>query len=64
MERQDSIDIPANGSVRLAPGGYHVMLMGVQEPKRDGDVIPLMLVFKNGEEMILSVPVKRREFMK
>lgn len=64
MERQDSINIPANGSVRLAPGGYHVMLIGVQEPKRDGDVIPLTLVFKNGEEMILSVPVKRRKFMK
>ncbi|MGM0516761.1 MAG: copper chaperone PCu(A)C [Pseudomonadota bacterium] len=64
MQRQDSIDIPPNGSVELAPGGYHVMLIGVQEPKRDGDVIPLTLFFANGEEMTLSVPVKRRDFMK
>ena len=64
MKRQDSIVIPANGSATLAPGGYHVMLIGVQEPRRAGDEIPLTLVFDDGEEMTVPVPVKRREFMK
>jgi len=64
MKRQDAIVVPANGTATLAPGGYHVMLIGVQEPRRAGDEIPITLVFEDGEEMTVSVPVKRREFMK
>lgn len=63
MKRQDAILVPANGSVTLAPGGYHVMLIGVQEPPRAGDRIPLTLIFDDGEEMTVSVPVRTREFM-
>ena len=64
MRRQDFILVPANGTATLAPGGYHVMLIGVQEPRRAGDEIPLTLVFDDGEEMTVSVPVKQRAFMK
>ena len=64
MERQDAIAIPANGSTQLAPGGYHVMLIGVQTPRRAGDEIPVTLTFADGETMTIPVPVKRRDFMK
>lgn len=64
MKRQDAIRIPANGSTTLQPGGYHVMLIGVQTPKRAGDEVPLTLVFDDGEEMTVTVPVRKREFMK
>ncbi len=64
MKRQDAIRIPANGSATLEPGGYHVMLIGVQEPMSAGDEVPLTLVFDEGEEITVTVPVKKREFMK
>ena len=64
MERQDAIAIPADGAARLAPGGYHVMLIGVETPRRAGDEIPVTLTFADGETMTLPVPVKRRDFMK
>ncbi|MFO7808306.1 copper chaperone PCu(A)C [Guyparkeria sp.] len=63
MKREDAILVPANGSATLAPGGYHVMLIGLQEPKRAGDRIPLTLIFDDGEEMTVTVPVRKREFM-
>lgn len=40
------IDIPAGKSVKLASGGYHVMLMQLQKPLNPGDKVPLQLTFE------------------
>lgn len=44
----DSVTIPAGGSVMLAPGGMHVMFMGLDgDPLDAGEEVPATLVFEN-----------------
>ncbi len=58
----DGIDLPAGKPVKLAPGGYHVMLMDLQKPLNAGDRVPLKLTFelagKKRETIDLSVEVR------
>jgi copper(I)-binding protein len=42
------IPVPAGGKTELAPGGYHVMLIGLTEPLLEGGVVPLTLTFRSG----------------
>jgi len=46
MVHLDAIDIPAGGAVTLAPGGLHIMLMGLTGPVTEGEMIPATLVFE------------------
>jgi copper(I)-binding protein len=46
MVHLDAIDIPAGGTVTLAPGGLHIMLMGLTGPLAEGDLIPAILIFE------------------
>lgn len=64
MLKQDALVIPEMGSLALRPGGYHVMLIGVHEPRpKAGDVIPMRLDLEGGKSIELKVPVKRRADM-
>jgi periplasmic copper chaperone A len=40
------LEIPAGGSVELKPGGYHIMLMGLEAPLKKGDMVMLQLKFE------------------
>lgn len=51
-------DIPAQGELQLKPGGYHIMLMGLKAPLKQGDKFPLTLVFKHAGEVKVSVKVE------
>lgn len=64
MLRQDVLVIPEMGSLELRPGGYHIMLIGVHEPRpKAGDVIPMRLDLEGGKSIEFKVPVKRRADM-
>ncbi len=64
MLKQDALVIPAMGSLTLKPGSYHIMLIGVQDPRpKAGDVIPVRLDFEGGKQMTVQVPVKKRADM-
>ncbi|HEY6135169.1 MAG TPA: copper chaperone PCu(A)C [Rubrivivax sp.] len=56
------LDLPAGKLVELKPGGYHVMLMGLKQPLKDGDTVPVTLVVegKDGkrETLELKAPVR------
>lgn len=58
----EGIDLPAGKPVKLAPGGYHVMLMDLQKPLKAGDRVPLKLTFelagKKTETLDLTVEVR------
>jgi copper(I)-binding protein len=62
MSAVEGIDLPAKQTVRLAPGGYHVMLMGLKQPLKAGDHVPLKLTFelanKKRESVDLHVEVR------
>ncbi len=64
MLKQDALVIPAMGSLELRPGGYHVMLIGVQDPRpKAGDVIPVRLDLEDGTHITVETPVKKRADM-
>ena len=46
QEVKAGIEVPANGTLELKPGGYHVMLMNVTKPLSVGDSLKLDLVFE------------------
>jgi copper(I)-binding protein len=58
MRPVKSVDIPANGRVRFATGGYHVMLVGLKEPLVEGQKFPLKLTFRVAGTINQEVRVK------
>ncbi|MEL6151138.1 MAG: copper chaperone PCu(A)C [Chloroflexota bacterium] len=59
----DGLVIPAGERVELRPGGFHVMLLGLQEPFLDGDALFLELTFDNGETIAIAAPIEDRLMM-
>jgi copper(I)-binding protein len=62
MQKVDGIDLPPGQSVNLSSGGYHVMLFDLKQQLKEGEQVPLTLVFlgadKKRENVTVQVPVK------
>lgn len=59
MIQVPKIDIKANSTTELKPGGLHIMFMGIKRPMVVGDSVKMTLTFDNGEVIMLDkVPVK------
>ena len=58
------LKVPANGSVELKPGSYHVMIMGLKQDLKTGSSVKLKLVFKSGKTLELTAPVQEGPGMK
>jgi copper(I)-binding protein len=58
MRQVDGIDLPAGKPVVLAPGGLHVMLIGLKAPLKEGDRFPLTLKFEHAGETVVTVNVE------
>ena len=58
MEKLDCLTIPARGRIDLAPGGLHLMLIGLEAPLKEGRRFPLRLIFDHAGELHLDVEVK------
>lgn len=52
------LPVPANGSVVLKPGSYHVMLIGLKKPLTAGETFPLKLTFAKAGTISVTVPVQ------
>jgi copper(I)-binding protein len=55
---EGGLEVPANGSVSLKPGGYHVMLMKLKSPLVTDDTFKLTLKFQSGKDVVVDVTVK------
>lgn len=42
----DGLEVPASGSVELKPGSYHVMMMDLQQPLKEGESFHGTLTFE------------------
>jgi len=51
------LPLPAGETVALAPGGTHIMLMGLRQPLREGERFPLTLRFEKAGEVEVEVEV-------
>ncbi|MFD0804373.1 copper chaperone PCu(A)C, partial [Streptomonospora algeriensis] len=60
MKEAGEVPVPAGGSARLEPGGYHLMLMGIPEAPTAGDTVGLSLEFAGGTEIEVEAPVLER----
>ncbi|OCL91856.1 hypothetical protein AAX29_00502 [Aliarcobacter thereius] len=58
MYEVEEILIKANSNTDLKPGGYHIMLIGLNKSLNEGDLIDLSLEFSNGEIKNLELEVK------
>jgi len=56
-EMEAGMPLPAGQAVALAPGGNHIMLLGVREPLKAGDTVPLTLTFATAGPVEVEVPV-------
>src|SRR6266404_1711286 len=45
-------------TVKLAPGGYHLMLMDLKQPFKQGDKVPVTLEFEKAGKVALSLDVQ------
>ena len=57
MEQIPELNIDANATVYLEPGGLHLMMMAPQQPTKPGMVIPLQLILEDGRQIRVDVPV-------
>jgi periplasmic copper chaperone A len=58
MRAAPSLPIPAGAVVTLAPGGYHIMLMGLKHLLTAGQTFPLTLTFAHAAPVTVEVPVQ------
>lgn len=52
------IPVPAGQTVELRPGGFHVMLIGLTAPLRQGTQVPLTLRFERAGEVRVELSVE------
>jgi len=52
MRAVPALDLPAMQNVELKPGGYHIMLVGLKQPLKAGDKVPLTLTFRIGQKTV------------
>jgi hypothetical protein len=58
MRPVEMIEVPAKGAVELKSGGYHLMLMDVQEAPKIGEKVPLSLTFERAGTVELHATVQ------
>lgn len=56
------VQLPARKTVKLAPGGLHVMLVGIKKPLKEGDKVPLSLTVESagGVTSIVAIEAEVR----
>ena len=62
MRHLEELAIPANQTVKLGPGGFHLMLFELDSPFKAGEQVKFRLCFKDKagkiQEKFISIPVK------
>ena len=57
MRRVEFIAVPAGGAAQLRPGGDHVMFINLHKPLKEGDMVPVTLVFEKAGRKQIDMPV-------
>jgi len=58
MQKVDRVKLPV-GKTELT-GAYHIMLIGLKSPVKEGDQVKMTLHFENSVSKTVTVPVKKR----
>jgi copper(I)-binding protein len=57
MQAVDAVPLPAGKAVQLKPGGFHVMMIGLDKPVKAGDKVPLKLTIEDAKGKRTTVDV-------
>lgn len=52
------LEIPAGGKVALAPGGYHLMFIGLKQQPKQGEAFPATLTFEKAGTVTVEFAVE------
>jgi copper(I)-binding protein len=58
MRLLGELDLPPGDSVKLVPGGIHVMFVGLTRALLEGDSVELTLRFGTADPLVLKLPVR------
>ncbi len=58
QELPKGLPIDAGKTVALAPGGYHLMMMGLKAPLKEGDKVPVTLTFEKAGKVDVTLDVR------
>jgi copper(I)-binding protein len=61
MRAVAAVECPPGVTVRIEPGGLHVMLIGLARPLIAGTAFALLLQFRDAGVLTLQVPVENKE---
>ena len=57
MKPEARVAVPSGGRATFAPGGYHLMLIGLSKTVKAGDQLPATLTFASGAKLPVSFSV-------
>lgn len=60
MEKQNSLTIPAQDTIELSPGAFHLMLFDPKAPLKSGDTTTITFTFADGTSNTVEANVKKR----
>jgi periplasmic copper chaperone A len=58
MRPHEQLVVPAGQTIKLEPGGLHVMLHGVTQPLAVGQSVPLVLLLDDGSKVQVAALVR------
>jgi periplasmic copper chaperone A len=58
MREVKDIDVRPGATVELKPGGYHIMLMDLKQPLKQGDTVPVTLRFEKAGALEVRASVE------
>ncbi len=64
MRQVKDIAVPANGTVELKPGGFHLMFLNLKGPFVAGETVPVKLKFAKAGDVEVKFPVNAAGAMK
>jgi copper(I)-binding protein len=58
MKDVASVNVPAGGTIKFSPGGYHLMCMDATKAIKPGATVPVTLNFADGKKVVANFAVK------
>ncbi|MFJ8161994.1 copper chaperone PCu(A)C [Streptomyces sp. NPDC096136] len=62
MQQVQSMDVPADGELKLERGGNHIMFMGLKNKPNVGDKVTVELRFEKADPVKVELDVKERTY--